>query len=52
MVITRIYLDDLIFKDEICRLQVLPSFLDVNSGECVAIEFLCSDVEKHPKDYF
>ena len=39
-------------QDEICRLRALPFFLDANSAEHVAIKFLCSDVKKHPKDYF
>ena len=52
VVITRMCLNDLMSKDEIRRSRALPSFLDANSVERVAIEFLCSDVEKHPKDYF
>ena len=50
VVITRMCLNNLMSKDEILKLQVLPSFLDANSVERVAIEFLCSDIERHPKD--
>ena len=45
-------LDDLMSKDEIRRSWALPSFLDANSVERVAIEFLCSNVKRYPKDYF
>ena len=50
MLITQMCLDNLMSKDEISRSWALSSFLDANSVEHVAIEFLCSDVERHPKD--
>ena len=50
VVITRTCLDDPISKDEICRSRALLSFLDANSVERVAIDFLCSDVENYPKE--
>ena len=39
-------------KDEVCGSWALPCFLDANSVERVAISFLYSNVERHPKDYF
>ena len=39
-------------QDEIRRSQALPSFLDMSSAERVAIEFLCSNIKRHPTDYF
>ena len=43
-------LNDLMSKYKIRRSQALPFFLDANSVERVAINFLCSDIEKYPKE--
>ena len=53
VMMTRMYLDDLISKDEICRSRALPPFLDANSVEHVAIDVCTGQGEqKHSKDRF
>ena len=40
------------YQNEIRKSRALFSFLNANSVKRVAIDFLCSDIEKHPKDHF